>query len=126
MSYIYEDCYRYKANGTIASGVVVPLYIDLACTVPASPSSVTTDTDGFGRFTSAVWPIYYKVGGDTEGHRANCVSPPGSGGSGGGPSDWDDVTAAPYNADNTGATDPSTAINACIAASSVGDTQACP
>ena len=110
MSYIYEDCYRYRSNGTVAAGVVVPLFTDLACTTPASPSSVTTDADGFGLFSSATWPVYYKVSGDSEGHRALCVNPPGvSGGIGG----VFDVTN--YGADSSGATDSTADIAATIA-----------
>ena len=75
MSFIYEDCYRYKTNGTVSAGVVVPLFTDLACTVPATPSSVTTDSDGFGLFSSATWPLYYEAAGDTETHFATMVAP---------------------------------------------------
>ena len=121
MSFIYEDCYRYRSNGAIAAGVAVPLFTDLACTTPASPSSVTTDSDGFGLFSSAAWPIYYKVAGDSEGHRALCVNPPGSGGAGA--TGVFNVTDPAYGAYGDSSHDDTAAIQAALtaaAAHSVG------
>jgi hypothetical protein len=83
-SYLYADDYRY-AVGTVAAGVAVTFYADLACTQLATlTDSVggalanprTTDGAGFASAYCTVWPLYYKASGDLTGHRANCLNPP--------------------------------------------------